>query len=242
MHAYISKEMKTFFKNFDLFGRKGVADRAREQDPDGTSVFNKEANPKAICREWTRSINREVRKIERDVDGMSRSEKTTVAEIKKLAEKKEFSSVKILAKELVFLRGSKERLMLSKVQLKSVANQLTQQMAVAKLGATFQQSAEIMASMNQLVNVPEIHEIISQLGKEMAQMGIIQAVVADGIDEALGDSLEMEEQTTIEVNKLLEELAIDAITLVPSANKQGLKVQKVSVSTNDKTLATEASP
>jgi hypothetical protein len=99
-----------------------------------------------------------------------------------------------------------------------------------------------MASMNELVNVPEIHEIISQLGKEMAQMGIIEAVVADGIDEALGDSLEMEEQTTIEVNKLLEELAIDAMTLVPSANKQGLKGQKVSVSTKDKTLATEASP
>jgi division protein CdvB (Snf7/Vps24/ESCRT-III family) len=220
--------MKNFFKNFDLFGERGVADRAKQQDPDGAGqVFDKTAIVKSQCREWNRNIRREIRKIERDVDGMTRSEKTTAAEIKKLAEKKEIGSVKILAKELVRLRKARDRMILTKTQLNSVSNQLTQQMAVAKLGSAFQQSTELMSIMNQLVNVPEITETMSQMSREMQNMGVIESVMSDAIDEALGDTLETEEQTEAEVNKLLEELAIDAITLMPMAGRDKLSGQKV---------------
>jgi division protein CdvB (Snf7/Vps24/ESCRT-III family) len=219
--------MKKFFKNFDLFGERGVADRAKQQDPNGAGqIFDKNATVKSQCREWNRNIRREIRKIERDVDGMTRSEKTTAAEIKKLAEKKEIGSVKILAKELVRLRRSRDRMLLTKTQLNSVSNQLTQQMAVAKLGSTFQQSTELMSMMNQLVNVPEITETMHQMSREMQNMGVIEAVMSDAMDEALGDTVETEEQTELEVNKLLEELAIDAITLMPMAGKDKLAAQR----------------
>ena len=167
---------------------------------------------------------------------MARSEKTTALEIKKLAEKKEIGAVKILAKELVRLRKARDRMLLTKTQLNSVSNQLTQQMAVAKLGTVFQRSSELMSVMNQLVNVPEITETMSQMSKEMQTMGIIESVMSDAIDEALGDSIETEEQTEAEVNKLLEELAIDAITLMPMAGKDRLSAQKVS-STPQRTAA-----
>jgi division protein CdvB (Snf7/Vps24/ESCRT-III family) len=220
--------MKKFFQNFDLFGERGVAERAQQEDPNGSGqVFDRNKVLKNQIREWNRNIKREIRKIERDVEGMNRSEKTTAAEIKKLAEKKEIGSVKILAKELVRLRGTKDRMLLTKTQLNSVSNQLTHQMAVAKLGTTFAKSTELMTAMNQLVNVPEITETMGQMSKEMQNLGIIEAVMSDGIDEALGDTVETEEQTQLEVNKLLEELAIDAVTLMPSAVKDRLPGQKV---------------
>jgi division protein CdvB (Snf7/Vps24/ESCRT-III family) len=220
--------MKKFFQNFDLFGERGVAERAKQEDPDGTGqVFDKNAVLKSQCREWNRNIKREIRRIERDVDGMNRSEKTTAVEIKKLAEKKEIGAVKILAKELVRLRNTKERMLMTKTQLNSVSNQLTQQMAVAKLGTVFATSAELMSAMNQLVNVPEITETMTKMSKEMQNLGVIEGVMSDGIDEALGDTVETEEQTETEVTKLLEELAIDAITLMPMAGKDKLATQRV---------------
>ena len=217
--------MKKFFQNFDLFGERGVAERARQEDPNGSGqVFDKNAVFKSQCREWNRNIRREIRRIERDVDGMNRSDKTTAAEIKKLAEKKEIGAVQILAKELVRLRNTKDRMLMTKTQLNSVSNQLTQQMAVAKLGSVFATSAELMSAMNHLVNVPEITETMTKMSQEMQTLGIIEGVMADGIDEALGDTVE----TEAEVNKLLEELAIDAITLMPMAGKDKLAAQKVS--------------
>lgn len=198
--------MKSLFKHFSLFGKP------REPKPD----------VKTKCREWNRSINREIRKIDRDIDGMTRNEKSTVTEIKKLAAKGEVASVKILAKELVFLRKSRDRLLLSKTQMKSVSNQLTQQAAMAKLTNAFQSSAEVMKSMNAIVNVPEMHEIMMKMGREMENMGLIEKIMADGVDDALGNSLDMEEQTEQEINKLMEELAIDNMTLVPSAGRDKL--------------------
>ena len=216
--------MKKFFGNFDLFGQRGVQGRT-----DASSGANKDLSAKGQCREWGRSIKREIRKLDRDVDDMTRNEKKTIAEVKALAAKKEFGSVKILAKELVYLRKSRDRLLLTKTQLNSVSNQLTQQMAMGKLGSAFQQSADIMASMNALVNVPEITQIMTQMGKEMQNMGLIESIMADGIDQALGDNLETEAQTDQEISKLLEELAIDAMTLVPSAGKEAFKNQRVAV-------------
>jgi charged multivesicular body protein 3 len=219
--------MKKFFSKFDLFGERRVAERAMQQDPEGAApVFDKNVILKNQFREWNRNIKREMRRIDRDVDGMTRNEKSTAAEIKKLAAKKEINSVKILAKELIRLRKSRDRMILTKTQLNSVSNQLTHQMAVAKLGATFQRSTELMTVMNRLVNVPEITETMSQMSKEMQTLGIIEAVISDGIDEALGDSVETEEQTEIEVKKLLEELAIDTITLMPAAGKGKLPAQR----------------
>lgn len=197
--------MKAFFKKFSLFGQPRESEKS---------------DPKQKCREWNRSINREVRKVDRDMDGMTRSERTTVTEIKKLAASGQMGSVKILAKELVHLRKARERLLLSKTQLKSVSNQLTQQASMAKLSNAFQSSAEVMHAMNAIVNVPEMHDVMMKMGKEMENMGLVEGLMADGIDDALGGSVEMEEETELEINKLMEELAIDNITLVPSAGRQ----------------------
>ena len=211
-HSMLIDAMKAFFNKFDLFGKKGGSQENSSQKKD----------TKSKCREWNRAIGREVRKIDRDVAGMSRNEKVTIAEVKKLAAKGEVGSVKILAKELIYLRKSRDRLLLSKTQLNSISNQLTQQAAMAKLTNAFQSSAQIMASMNEIVNVPEIHEVMMQMGKEMENMGLVEKIVADGIDEALGSTLEMEEQTEMEIGKLFDELAIENITLVPSAGKDKL--------------------
>ena len=199
--------MKSFFSKFSLFGKP---------------PSDEKANAKTKAREWNRSIGKEIRRIDRDINGISRNEKSTTAEIRKLAAQGQVGSVKILAKELVFMRKTRDRMLSAKTQLNSVSNQLTQQVAVAKLTNAFQSSAEVMKSMNAIVNVPEMHAIMSEMGKEMEKMGLIESIIADGVDEALGSTLEMEEETELEINKLMEELALDNMISVPSAGRHKL--------------------
>jgi len=208
--------MKAFFKRIDIFGERGAAAAAAAEASDGGSPLNADKSAKGMARQWNRNLKREMRRIDRDVMGMTASEKKTVAEIKKLAAKKEMSSVKILAKELVMLRKSRDRMLLTKTQLNSISNQLTQQVALSKLTNCFEKSAEVMQAMNKIINVPEVHEIMTQMGKEMENMGLIEGIMGDAIDETLAD-IETEEQSEIEIRKLLEELAIDNIALLPNA-------------------------
>jgi division protein CdvB (Snf7/Vps24/ESCRT-III family) len=217
--------MRAFFKRIDIFGERGAA-AAAAADEDG-SPMNSDKSAKGMARQWNRNLKREMRRIDRDVMGMTSSEKKTVAEIKKLASKKEMSSVKILAKELVLLRRSRDRLLLTKTQLNSISNQLTNQVALAKLSNCFEKSAEVMQAMNKIINVPEVHEIMTQMGKEMETMGLIEGIMGDAIDETLAD-IETEEQSEIEIRKLLEELAIDNIALLPTAGTTIRDGQKVS--------------
>ena len=114
------------------------------------------------------------------------------------------------------LRKSRDRMILTKTQLNSISNQLTHQVALSKLSNCFEKSAEVMHAMNQIINVPEVHEIMTQMGKEMENMGLIEGIMGDAIDETLAD-IDTEEQSEIEIRKLLEELAIDNIALLPSA-------------------------
>jgi|LauGreDrversion4_2_1035121.scaffolds.fasta_scaffold55921_3 division protein CdvB (Snf7/Vps24/ESCRT-III family) len=207
--------MKAFFKRIDIFGERGAAAAAAAEDSDGEAPADTSA--KGMARQWNRNIKREMRHIDRDVVGMSTSEKKTVLEIKKLAAKKEMSSVKILAKELVMLRRSRDRMILTKTQLNSISNQLTQQVALAKLSNCFEKSAEVMQAMSKIINVPEVHEIMTKMGKEMENMGLIEGIMGDAIDETLAD-IDTEEQSELEIRKLLEELAIDNITLLPTTS------------------------
>jgi len=218
--------MKAFFKRIDIFGERGAAAAAAAGNSDGDSPMNADKSAKGMARSWNRNIKREMRRIDRDVMGMTASEKKTVAEIKKLASKKEMSSVKILAKELVMLRRGRDRMILTKTQLNSISNQLTQQLALMKLTNCFEKSTEVMQAMNKIINVPEVHEIMTQMGKEMENMGLIEGLMGDAIDETLAD-VETEEQSEMEIRKLLEELAIDNIALLPSAGttiKDGQRV------------------
>jgi division protein CdvB (Snf7/Vps24/ESCRT-III family) len=207
--------MKAFLKRIDIFGERGAAAAAAAEDSEGEAPSDRSA--KGMARQWNRNIKREMRRIDRDVMGMANSEKKTVLEIKKLAAKKEMSSVKILAKELVMLRRSRDRMILTKTQLNSISNQLTQQVALTKLSNCFEKSAEVMQAMNKIINVPEVHEIMSQMGKEMENMGLIEGIMGDAIDETLAD-IETEEQSELEIRKLLEELAIDNISLLPTTS------------------------
>jgi len=61
--------------------------------------------------------------------------------------------------------------------------------------------------MNKLVKLPELQKTMMEMQREMERSGLIEEVVGDALDELDGD--DVEEETELQVNKVVEELAGD---------------------------------
>ena len=77
--------------------------------------------------------------------------------------------------------------------------------------------------MNKLVKLPELQKTMMEMQREMERSGLIEEVVGDALDELDGD--DVEEETELQVNKVVEELAgdlfkghTDAVTILIAAN------------------------
>ncbi|EER04942.1 Charged multivesicular body protein 2a, putative, partial [Perkinsus marinus ATCC 50983] len=99
-----------------------------------TTKPQQQAMSKEQARAWQRSLRSEMRKIDRECGKMEREEKKVELEIKGLARKKEVSSIRILAKEIVRTRKTRDRMLMAKAQMNSVSMQLQQAAMTMKMG------------------------------------------------------------------------------------------------------------
>ncbi|KAF4676802.1 hypothetical protein FOL47_004973 [Perkinsus chesapeaki] len=204
-----------------------------------TTKPQQQALSKEQARAWQRSLRSEMRKIDRECGKMEREEKKVEVEIKALARKKEMSSVRILAKEIIRTRKTRERMLTAKAQMNSVSMQLQQAAMTMKMGEAVAGSTQIMQAMSSLIKLPELTETMEGMAKEMENLGIIDGVMSDTLDAI--DDVDINEATDQEVNKVLEELAVDTIANVPSATQGALPSgQKVPAGKGGKLSAQQA--
>ena len=121
-----------------------------------------------------------------------------------LAKKGETQAMRSLAKELVNSRKAKERMIVSKAHLNSISMQLRLQMSTLRTAKAFSQSTEVMKSMTKLMSLPEMAATVQEMGFEMEKAGLIQEMMDDVMDEALGDA--DEDDVDAEVDKVVTEL------------------------------------
>merc|ERR1719373_144477 len=69
-------------------------------------------------------------------------------------------------------------------------------------------STEVMRQINKLVSIPETHEAMAAMQKEMMKAGLIEEMIDEGMEDM--DGPELEEEAQDEVDKVLEGLAVDA--------------------------------
>lgn len=109
----------------------------------------KKQEPAELAKEWKRKLAKEMRSIDRDINGIKRQEERAIKECKKLAKSNQIASARILAKEIVHTRKTVERMYTAKAQLNSVSCNLQTSVAMIKMQGCMQKSTEIMAAMNQ---------------------------------------------------------------------------------------------
>mmetsp|Transcript_12125 Transcript_12125/g.23910 ORF Transcript_12125/g.23910 Transcript_12125/m.23910 type:complete len:212 (+) Transcript_12125:145-780(+) len=168
----------------------------------------KKKTPDELMREYTRSIQKSTREIERERTKLQTQEKKIIADIKKAAKDGQMGPVKIMAKDLVRTRGQITKFYGMKCQMQAVGLRLqtiksTQGMTDAMKGA-----ARAMKSMNAQVDAKSMARILQDFEKESALMDDKQEMMDDAIDDTF-EAEDEEGAINDVIGQVLAEIGID---------------------------------
>jgi len=162
---------------------------------------------KQIIREQKRMVQRSIRSLERERDGLKRDEQKLIIEIKKNAKANQMRSVKIQAKDLVRIRKHQEKFVELTAQLRAISLQMTQMASVQALTDSMKQVSKSMVKLNKQVKLPELQKVMQEFAKESEKLEMKQEIMGDAIEDAM-DSNEDEEESEQIVSQVLDELGV----------------------------------
>ncbi|KAL3642913.1 hypothetical protein CASFOL_013728 [Castilleja foliolosa] len=199
-------------------------------------LFGKRKTPAELLRENKRMLDKSIREIERERQGLQTQEKKLIAEIKKSAKQgqMEISSgsfkfllpapadfiqlitclirhcgaVKVMAKDLIRTRHQVEKFYKLKSQLQGVSLRIQTLKSTQAMGEAMKGVTKAMGQMNRQMNLPSLQKIMQEFERQNEKMELTSEVMADAIDDALeGD--EEEEETEELVSQVLDEIGIN---------------------------------
>ncbi|EKM59877.1 uncharacterized protein PHACADRAFT_138192 [Phanerochaete carnosa HHB-10118-sp] len=160
--------------------------------------------PEERIRAWQTKLRAEQRQLDREMRQLDTAASKARTTVKQLAAKGDVKSARILAREVVRSDKQKDRLSVSKARLGSISNQLSQQLAMAKVTGSLQKSTEIMKLSNQLIRLPQISQTMREMSREMTTAGVLEEMMDDTL--AMEEDEEVEEEADAEVDKVLFDL------------------------------------
>ncbi|CAI0387440.1 unnamed protein product [Linum tenue] len=161
-----------------------------------------------LLRENKRMLDKSIREIERERQGLQTQEKKLIAEIKKNAKQGQMGAVKIMAKDLIRTRHQIEKFYKLKSQLQGVSLRIQTLKSTQAMGEAMKGVTKAMGQMNKQMNLPALQKIMMEFEKQNERMEMVSEVMGDAMDDALGDDDE-EEETEELVSQVLDEIGIN---------------------------------
>ncbi|KAI8816504.1 Snf7-domain-containing protein [Fimicolochytrium jonesii] len=190
------------------------------------SLIGKKPTPEELVKKWRQQIRSQERELDKSARGIETEEAKVKRSLKLAAKRNDVTSCRILAKEVVRSRKARDRIASSKAQLNSLNMSMQHQLATTKIAGTLQKSTAIMSTVNNLIKLPEISSTMQEMSAEMMKAGIIDEMMEDTLENAMGDEDGVEEEAEEEVNKVLFELTDGRLGEAPGAVDGGLEVEK----------------
>ncbi|XP_049847813.1 charged multivesicular body protein 3-like [Schistocerca gregaria] len=183
---------------------------------DSMQKFLFKPNDDEVRNRWRKELNLGMRQLDRSINNISKAEIQAKREIRTLAKKGRISNAKILAKEIVRNRKIKERLYISKAHLHSISMYLRRNQSISALVDRMKESTDIMVAINETIKIPQLHQIMIGIAKEMEKVGIIEDVIDDILDEEEG----LEEDVEEGVDEILAEIAMSVGKELPAVSSK----------------------
>eukprot|EP00467_Chlorarachnion_reptans_P014246 CAMPEP_0114515642 /NCGR_PEP_ID=MMETSP0109-20121206/16859_1 /TAXON_ID=29199 /ORGANISM="Chlorarachnion reptans, Strain CCCM449" /LENGTH=206 /DNA_ID=CAMNT_0001695889 /DNA_START=263 /DNA_END=883 /DNA_ORIENTATION=- len=190
------------------------------------NVFGEKKSAKEIVREQKRLVNRSIRQLDREINGLKREEKKLITNIKKDAKANQMSSVKIMAKDLVRIRKQQTKFLNLTAQLRAISLQMTTVQSINTMSESIKKVSKAMTKLNAQIKLPELQKAINNFVKENEKMELKQEVMEDAMEDVFEDE-ENEEQEEQIVNQVLDELQINLDQQLVDAPGATKKVEKV---------------
>lgn len=165
----------------------------------------KKPDIKEQVRGWRSQIRHESRSIEREIAKIQREADAQKKQIKQYALQGNNAAAKTLVTELLRTNKAIERMYMARAQLNSIDQQMATNLATIRMGSSLELSASVMQSMNDLIKMPQIQQSMKQLYKEMSKAGYVEDMMDSTLNDALG-SADEEELADEELNKVLDEI------------------------------------
>ncbi|KAE9448837.1 hypothetical protein C3L33_19272, partial [Rhododendron williamsianum] len=155
-----------------------------------------------LLRENKRMLDKSIREIERERQGLQAQEKKLIVQIKTNAKQGQMGAVKVMAKDLIRTRHQIEKFYKLKSQLQGVSLRIQTLKSTQAMGEAMKGVTKAMGQMNRQMNLPALQKIMQEFEMQNEKMEMVSEVMGDAIDDALeGD--EEEEETEDLVNQLL---------------------------------------
>ncbi|PIA65540.1 hypothetical protein AQUCO_00100795v1 [Aquilegia coerulea] len=153
-------------------------------------------------------LDKSIREIERERQGLQAQEKKLIVEIKKSAKQGQMGAVKVMAKDLIRTRHQVDKFYKLKSQLQGVALRIQTLKSTQAMGEAMKGVTKAMGQMNRQMNLPSLQKIMQEFEMQNEKMEMVTEVMGDAIDDALeGD--EEEEETDELVSQVLDEIGIN---------------------------------
>jgi len=202
------------------------------------NVFGEQKTMKQIIREQKRMVDRSVRQLDREREGLKRQEAKLIMDIKGLAKANRMKEVKIMAKDLVRIRKHQEKFVGLTAQLRAISLQMTTMASVTALTDSMKKVTRSMVALNGQVNLPQLQKVMMEFQKQSEVMDMKQEVVGDAIDDAMDNEEDVEESEAI-VSQVLDEIGVsvgEGLVDAPAARKVEVKEEVKAESKEDKEL------
>lgn len=140
--------------------------------------------------------------------------------IKEAAKRNDLASARILAKEVVTIRKTIERVAVNRANALALSSAVAQQASMARVGGAMEKSTVVMQAMNEAVKAPQMAATVQAMSKEMFKAGMLQEMMDDALDSAVDTSMD-DEEVQEEVNKILDQITGDKVAAMPNARRAG---------------------
>ncbi|KAF7490269.1 Charged multivesicular body protein 3 [Sarcoptes scabiei] len=182
---------------------------------------------KEQVREWNSKLRKQQMLLDRQIRAIQREEDKVKSELKKAAKRNDKDVCLVFAKEIVSSRKAVARLQTSKAHLNSIMMNMTQQLATLRVANSLERSTDVMRAMQNVIHVTEISGVMQDLAREMMKAGIIDEMLEETMENAVGDSDELEEEAAEEVDKVLFEITNGALGKAPAVVSDSLPAESV---------------
>lgn len=166
-----------------------------------------------------RKVNQVLRKNKRELDRslnlLTPLKKKTESLVKKAAKLGDMKSAKVYAKELVNIQKQYNKLYTLRTRIDSINMAVNEQWQMNKLTKSLATSTSVMKDVNLLVHIGVMTNAVQELSKELMKAGIINEMMDDMVDLEMDE--ELEDEANIEVDKIIEDLTADKLSLIQNS-------------------------
>ena len=169
-----------------------------------SNPFKKQPTAKEAAKGVKKEVRSSQRELDRELRDIDRREAQLITDIKKQARDGRETSVRVLARNLVQLRSSRERLLKARGTVGSMSAQASAMAASITVADSLQKTSKVMNKMN--ASVQKSAMSVTAFQKEAERMNMTEEMMGDMLSDAFDDD---EDEADAVVDQVLAEVGLN---------------------------------